>query len=670
MALTDVVIYEGNESLPLVLSNPTGGAGLGSPVSASLTITEDDPIPPSGSLQFSAATYSVAENGTTATITVTRVGGSFGIVGVDYASSDGTAAAGSDYTAVSGTLSLADGILSETFTVAITDDVIYEGNESLTLTLSNPTGGAGLGSPTTASLTINENDPVPSVGSLQFSAATYSVAENGVSAIITVTRVGGTFGAVSVDYSSIAGGSAAVGSDYVAVNGSLNFADGVLSQTFSVGMIDDAVYEGDETVNLLLSNVSGANLGTQSSAVLTISENEEVPPSGSLQFSTPIYSENENGTTATIVVTRVGGSFGTVGVDYASADGSATAGSDYTAVNGSLSFSAGIVSQTFSIDIIDDADYEGDETLSLSLSNPTGGAGLGSPALAILTITEDDPVPPAGSLQFSAVNYNVAENGITATITVTRTGGSFGTVGVDYASADSSATAGSDYTAVSASLRFTDGVVSQTFSIDIIDDADYEGDESLNLSLNNPTGGAGLGSPALAIITITEDDPVPSSGSLQFSAPTYTVAENGLSALITVTRVGGSFGTVGVDYATSDGPAKAGSDYTATNGSLSFADGILSQTFKVTILDDITYEGDEMLKLTLSAPTGGAGLSKPNIAALIVLENDPFSDTRIEPNDNNNGAGGSGSSSFDLITLVLLISLYRLNLRSKRYGLY
>ena len=70
-----------------------------------------------------------------------------------------------------------------------------------------------------------------------------------------------------------------------------------------------------------------------------------------------------------------------MGVDYASADISAMAGSDYTAVTGSLSFADGEISKTFSVDIIDDADYEGDETLSLSLSNPTGGAGLGSPAL-------------------------------------------------------------------------------------------------------------------------------------------------------------------------------------------------------------------------------------------------------------------------------------------------
>jgi hypothetical protein len=101
----------------------------------------------------------------------------------------------------------------------------------------------------------------------------------------------------------------------------------------------------------------------------------------------------EFGVVATVVVERVGGSSGTVTVDYASSDGTATAGDDYIAVNGSLSFADGVTSRTFSIEIIGDSSaQEGDETLDLILSNPTGGAGLGSPSTASLTITEKDAI--------------------------------------------------------------------------------------------------------------------------------------------------------------------------------------------------------------------------------------------------------------------------------------
>jgi hypothetical protein len=605
---------------------------------------------PVGSLQFSSASYSGVENGVLATITVTRVNGNFGVVGVDYASTDGTAIDGSDYTAVSGSLSFADGEITKTFTVPIFDDADYEGDETVNLSLSFPTGGASLGSPSTAILTINEDDPVPPSGSLQFSAPTYTEAENGTTATITVTRINGSFGTVGVDYAS-SDGTASAGSDYIAVSGSLSFADGVISQTFTVDIFDDADYEGDETINLSLSNpVGGAGLDSPSTAILTITEDDPVPPSGSLQFSAVSYSVVEGSVSATITVSRTGGSFGTVSVDYASSDGTATAGSDYTAVTGSLSFADGITSQNFTITILDDADYEGDETLGLILSNPNGGAGLGSPSTAILTITEDDPVPPAGSLQFSAPTYTEAENGTTATITVTRVNGSFGTVGVDYASSDGTASAGSDYTAVSGSLSFADGSTSETFTIDIFNDADYEGDETVNLTLSNPSGGAGLDSPSAAVLIITEDDPVPPAGSLQFSATSYKVRESRTRATITVTRVGGSFGTVGVDYASSDDTATAGTDYTAVIGSLSFTDGVTSQNFSIDILDDTVYEGNESLNLTLSNPTGGAGLGSPFTTSLQISEDDAQTD--------DGSTGGSSSGSIDLITLILLLSLH------------
>jgi DNA/RNA endonuclease G (NUC1) len=115
-----------------------------------------------GALQFSAATYSVAENGGSATITVSRTGGSDGAVSVNYATSNGTATSGSDYTATSGTLNFASGdAANKTFTVPVIDDVIYEGNETVNLALSSPTGGATLGSQSSAVLTIVENDPQP-----------------------------------------------------------------------------------------------------------------------------------------------------------------------------------------------------------------------------------------------------------------------------------------------------------------------------------------------------------------------------------------------------------------------------------------------------------------------------------------------------------------------------
>jgi len=190
-------------------------------------------------------------------------------VTVNYATSNGTATAGSDYTAKSGTLTFAAGVTSKTFAIPIVKDTLDESDETVNLTLSNPTGGATLGTPDTAVLTIIDND---TGGVLQFSSATYSVNEGVLSgkAIIKVTRSGGSASGVSVDY-TITDGTAVSGTNYNATNGTLIFAAGQTSKTFTIDIINDPVDEPNKTVNLALLNPQGgAILGLRDTAVLTI----------------------------------------------------------------------------------------------------------------------------------------------------------------------------------------------------------------------------------------------------------------------------------------------------------------------------------------------------------------------------------------------------------------
>ena len=192
-----------------------------------------------------------------------------------------------------------------------------------------------------------------------------------------------------------------------------------------------------------------------------------------------------------------------------------------------MTFADGAVSQSFTVPVIDDSVYEGDESLLVSLSNPGGGASLGTPSSATLTITDNDPVPPAGTLKFTQAAYTVSESGPALAVAVTRAGGSFGAVTVDYSTTDGSAAAGNDYTATSGTLTFVDGDVSETFNVPVIDDTNYEGDETFMLYLANATGGASLGTPSSASVTITDNDPVPPAGTLKFGGTSYSVAENG-----------------------------------------------------------------------------------------------------------------------------------------------
>ncbi|MCB1058181.1 MAG: hypothetical protein KDD11_22005, partial [Acidobacteria bacterium] len=115
-----------------------------------------------GAFRFSSSIYTTGEGSGSATISVSRTGGADGAVAVSYATSNGSATAGQDYTAVSGTLSWGDQDSStKTFTVPILDDTVDESQEVVNLSLGGPTGGASLGSPSTATLRISDNDDAP-----------------------------------------------------------------------------------------------------------------------------------------------------------------------------------------------------------------------------------------------------------------------------------------------------------------------------------------------------------------------------------------------------------------------------------------------------------------------------------------------------------------------------
>lgn len=160
-----------------------------------------------GTLQFSASTYSVNENGGSATITVTRTGGSSGAVSVNYATGGGSATAGDDYVTTSGTVSFDDGdTANKTFTVTINDDPDYEGNETVNLSLSSPTGGATLGSPSAAALTIVENDPQPNQQISPTCPTSLTTTEGNATAVgVSATDPDGTVTSAKITSAPVAG---------------------------------------------------------------------------------------------------------------------------------------------------------------------------------------------------------------------------------------------------------------------------------------------------------------------------------------------------------------------------------------------------------------------------------------------------------------------------------
>ncbi|HKI85338.1 MAG TPA: Calx-beta domain-containing protein, partial [Thermoanaerobaculia bacterium] len=195
-----------------------------------------------------------------------------------------------------------------------------------------------------------------------------------------------------------------------------------------------------------------------------------------------------------------------------------------------------------------------------------GGVGM---AGTVIVGSASNP----GTLAFSRTSYSVSEGGGNVQITVTRTGGDDGAASVHYATGDGSAHAGNDYTGTSGTLNWGDkDSASKSFSIPIINNTKADGNRVFSVHLSSASG-ASLGSPANGSVTIIDDDSAPASpGALQFAQAQSTVSEAAGAASLQVDRVGGSDGTVSVIYDTSDGSAKAGTDYTAVHGTLSWGD--------------------------------------------------------------------------------------------------
>ena len=280
-----------------------------------------------------------------------------------------------------------------------------------------------------------------------------------------------------------------------------------------------------------------------------------------------------------------------------------------------IEFEAGTTSMKIEVPIFNDAFDETNETVHLTISNPTGGATLGARDTATLTIIYNDT---AGVIAFSAPTYLISETGTTATVTITRSGGAAAGVTVDFITAGGTATPDVDFTAITNTLTFGSNAARLTFTIDIADDSDAEGNETVFMAISNPTGGGRLGTRTNAVLTIEDDEK-----SLQFSSATYEISEGVRNLVVTVNRGGPLKGAITVQYATSAGTATAGSDYTTRTGTLSFSSGSKSKTISIPIINDTTDEENETFTITLSNPTAGVVLGANDEATVTIVDNDP-----------------------------------------------
>jgi glucose/arabinose dehydrogenase len=592
---------EPSETFNVNLSNATNATivdsqGVG-------TITNDD-VQPSISIADAAVTEGNTGT-TTASFTVSLSNASTQNVTVNYATAGDTATSGTDFVATSGTATITAGQLSTTVNVTVNGDTTFEANEFFFVNLTSPTNGTIGDSQATG--IINNDDAQPPVIFVSLDDVAVTEGASGTSvAGFTVSLSGASSQTITVNYAT-ADGTAAAGSDYSATSGSLTFESGQTSKPISVSVNGDTTFEPNETFNVNLSGATNATI-SDSQGVGTITNDDAQP---TISVNDVSVSEGNAGTSvAGFTVSLSNPGYQTITVNYATAENTATAGTDYVSASGTLTFTAGQTSKAVSVTINGDAVFEPNETFNVNLSNVSANATIADNQ-GVGTINNDEAQPTLSINDVSVTEGNTGT--VAASFTVTLSGASSQTITANYATADNTATAGSDYTTASGTVTFTPGQLTQPISVTVTGETTFESNETFNVNLSAPTNTTIADNQGVG--TITNDDTQPT-----ISINNVTVNEGNAAgsttAGFTVSLSNASSQTITVNYATANGTAMSLADYTAASGTLTFTAGQTSQPVNVTINGDTLPEENKAFNVNLSAATNATIADNQGVASI------------------------------------------------------
>ena len=638
------------------------------------------------------------------------------VLGFTVVTADGTATQPTDYTGLSTSGSFEETDFSSVmvagnpryratmdFTVSVADDTIDEPDETFSASLALVDASIDYLSAgnVTSTVTITDNDHVPVTLSWDDDSITVDEAATTVTLTAQVTtetdKAPETGFTVALSVAS-ANGTATAGTDYTAVTETYTNNPGDFTRVqvgavyryratkaFDVAILHDTADEPDETLTLTFA-YAGMDLpphlkGASAVATVTITDNDHVPVE--LSWDTPAPSVNENtGTftlTAQVTTTKdkAPETGFTVGLSVASDNGTAADPGDFTAVSETFSFSPSDFSavtvgaaqryratKAFTVTVVGDALDEPNETFTVALTY----TGAAMPHLTggskTATVTVVDSTQAMVTLAWQSVTAAVDEppaSGGTTTVTLTA----IATTAADQppdagfaldftvTSADMTASAPADYTAVSRTESFAVGDFASVIvggatryratrglTVTIVHDTVDEENEALTmtLALSDPSITYLLLGDAVATVTIVDNDHVPVT--LSWDAPAVTVNEDAsalsMTAQVTTTKnkAPETGFTLGLSVASADMGATDGEDYTAVNSNITFTPGDFTavnvagqqryratRTYDVAIFDDTTDEEDERFTVTLAyagAPqphlTGGSARATVTIA--------------------------------------------------------
>ena len=540
-----------------------------------------------------------------------------------------------DFTASSGTLNFAVGDTSKTFTVATVEDTAVEPGETFTVTLNFASSGTALPSDATATGTVVNDDVIGA-----FTIADASAAE-GDSVTFRVTHTPAATQQVTVDWAtSVATGDTAAQTDFTAGSGTLTFAVGDTSKTFTVATVEDTSVESSETFTATLSNVGPAGAATlpaDATATGTITD-DDTPPVLSISVNNASIAEAAGASTVTIS-TGSGPTFASAQTITLALTGTATETGDYSIGSKSLTLAAGTSSITTTVTAVDD-NYDDDaETVVIAASN--GGDDIGSQTI---TITDDDD-PPVFSLIFQGNRTSASETGAeSVSVTVSLGGSVFESEQTLSLEVSGTAREGVDYNLQAQVLTLFEGLNLVGTRLTVVDD-NYD-DDAETVVINVVHEGTTV---ATGTITISDDDDAPV---LSVAVSSGTVAEDGeTSSTVTVSTGAGSvFETEQTITLALTGTAGESRDYGISSESLTLAAGATTVTATVTAVDD-NYD-DDAETIIVTASNGGDTIGTATIT--ITDDDDPPTFSLLLSNSSPSETGAEAVS----VTVTLSGSVF------------
>ncbi|XP_052793587.1 adhesion G-protein coupled receptor V1-like [Mya arenaria] len=573
--IIDNNIPEDEKSFIVTLLNPSGGATLGQGSAVIVVIEHSDGA--FGVFQFGPMFRGIQaqESGDSGfnvvPLQIERTGGSIGQSVVSWmVQSDKN----NDLVDHAGNVTFTHGQLTSDLQLKVRGDTVPELDELFVVIITAVSRGElGEASALRSEVTVQaNNDPY---GKFVFPTDMRPVFVDETNQLVRleVRRVGGTFGAVEVNYTTLAPTetypyipSAIPRADYTdfqATTGSLRFAAGQEVATFDLQILDDLEPEEDEAVFVRLSGVrlldaaqirpvdNSPRLGTDTDSFGQVIINYNDNANGELVLSPLSPSVYENQTEPFLFITRYGGAFGEVTVTFKVTDGTALSGIDFLVLFNSVTLKRGETSAPLPLRVIDDTLPEVAEMFSVQLDQVSGGGVLGSVTSATIIIHASDD--PNGAFEFSAPGMSIEEPQnvpLAVNLTVIRTGGTLGVMSLDWTAMIAGSMASDDVSPASGSIHFVSNEASRQITISVLPDDIPEGQEDVKISLVSVTEGGRIGARGVFTLSILSNDNP--HGVVQFAMEAYDVLEGPTNTQqnIQVLRTGGSYGQLQVYYST------------------------------------------------------------------------------------------------------------------------